>query len=61
MKGPQRSLYIVDDDEVVRDSIRMLLESSGFIARDFASFPSPLTISNCWTWSPRRSAPEAIR
>ena len=37
MKGLQRPVYIVDDDEAVRDSIRMLLESSGFVARDFAS------------------------
>jgi FixJ family two-component response regulator len=37
MKAPQRPVYIVDDDEAVRDSIRMLLESSGFVARDFAS------------------------
>lgn len=31
------SVYIVDDDEAVRDSIRLLLESSGFAAREFAS------------------------
>ena len=37
MKGPKPPVYIVDDDEAVRDSIRMLLESSGFVARDFAS------------------------
>jgi FixJ family two-component response regulator len=30
-------VYIVDDDEAVRDSTRLLLESSGFVARDFAS------------------------
>jgi len=37
MKRPRRPVYIVDDDEAVRDSIRLLLESSGFAARDFAS------------------------
>ncbi len=30
-------VYIVDDDEAVRDSMRLLLESSGFDTRDFAS------------------------
>ena len=33
----QPPVYIVDDDEAVRDSMRVLLESSGFVARDFAS------------------------
>jgi FixJ family two-component response regulator len=37
MSGSRLSVYIVDDDEAVRDSMRLLLESSGFIARDFAS------------------------
>lgn len=37
MTGPRPSVYIVDDDEAVRDSIRLLLESSGFVAREFAS------------------------
>jgi two-component system, LuxR family, response regulator FixJ len=37
MTGPQPPVYIVDDDEAVRDSLRLLLESSGFIAREFAS------------------------
>lgn len=37
MPGPPRPVYIVDDDEAVRDSIRLLLESSGIGARDFAS------------------------
>ena len=37
MKRPKRPVYIVDDDEAVRDSIRLLLESSGFAALDFAS------------------------
>jgi two-component system response regulator FixJ len=30
-------VYIVDDDEAVRDSMRLLLESSRFSTRDFAS------------------------
>jgi FixJ family two-component response regulator len=37
MTGPGLFVYIVDDDEAVRDSIRLLLESSGFIAREFAN------------------------
>jgi FixJ family two-component response regulator len=37
MSGSRAPVYIVDDDEAVRDSIRLLLESSGFVARDFAS------------------------
>jgi two-component system response regulator FixJ len=36
MTGLQMPVYIVDDDEAVRDSIRLLLESSGLIAREFA-------------------------
>ena len=36
MTGRQLPVYIVDDDEAVRDSIRLLLESSGLIAREFA-------------------------
>ena len=37
MTAARRPVYIVDDDEAVRDSIRLLLESSGFAAHDFAS------------------------
>lgn len=37
MTQPLLPVYIVDDDEAVRDSMRLLLESSGFVARDFAS------------------------
>lgn len=37
MTGLGATVYIVDDDEAVRDSMRLLLESSGFLARDFAS------------------------
>jgi FixJ family two-component response regulator len=32
-----RCIYIVDDDEAARDSLRILLETNGFAARDFAS------------------------
>ena len=37
MTRSELPVFIVDDDEAVRDSIRLLLESSGFIAREFAS------------------------
>ena len=37
MTATRRPVYIVDDDEAVRDSIRLLLESSGFAAQEFAS------------------------
>lgn len=36
MPGDQL-VYIVDDDEAVRDSLSLLLEASGFTARSFAS------------------------
>ena len=32
-------IFIVDDDEGVRDSLRLLLECEGFEAREFASCP----------------------
>ncbi len=32
-----RSVWVVDDDEAVRDSMRVLLESHGLTVRDFAS------------------------
>jgi two-component system response regulator FixJ len=32
-----RLVYIVDDDEAVRDSMRFLLETSGIAARDYPS------------------------
>jgi two-component system response regulator FixJ len=34
---PDRIVYIVDDDEAVRDSTRLLLESQDIAVRDFAS------------------------
>ena len=30
-------IYIVDDDEATRDSLRLLLEAEGFAAREFAA------------------------
>lgn len=37
MSVEDRMIAIVDDDEPVRDSMRLLLESIGFGARDYAS------------------------
>lgn len=34
---PERIVYIVDDDEAVRDSTRLLLESQDIAVRDFAN------------------------
>ena len=34
---PERIVYLVDDDEAVRDSLRWLLEGNGFAVRTFAS------------------------
>ena len=36
MIRPQLPVYIVDDDEAVRDSMRLLLESRGFLAGEFS-------------------------
>src|SRR5581483_5325563 len=33
-------VYIVDDDEAVRDSLSVLIEGDGFAVRSFASAPS---------------------
>jgi FixJ family two-component response regulator len=33
----QKMIYLVDDDEAVRDSARMLLEANDFAVQDFAS------------------------
>jgi two-component system response regulator FixJ len=35
----ERHLYIVDDDEAVRDSLSVLLEARAYIVRSFASAP----------------------
>ena len=36
---PERRVYIVDDDEAVRDSLSVLLESRAFVVRGFGSAP----------------------
>jgi two-component system, LuxR family, response regulator FixJ len=35
----EQRVYIVDDDEAVRDSLSALLESKGYVARSFGSAP----------------------
>ncbi len=35
--SPERCVYVVDDDEAVRDSLSVLLESKGLAVRGFAS------------------------
>ena len=37
MNAEQRFVFIVEDDEGVRSSMRLLLEASGYSVRDFAS------------------------
>jgi two-component system response regulator FixJ len=39
----ERRVYIVDDDEAVRDSLSILLESKGYTARSFGAAPDFLT------------------
>jgi two-component system, LuxR family, response regulator FixJ len=34
---PQPTIYVIDDDDAVRDSLRMLLEAEGFLVVEFAS------------------------
>jgi two-component system response regulator FixJ len=36
-EAPRRKIYIVDDDDAVRDSMRVLLESLGFDVNDYNS------------------------
>src|ERR1700758_2652653 len=36
---PERCVYIVDDDEAVRDSLSVLLESRAYAVRSFGSAP----------------------
>jgi FixJ family two-component response regulator len=36
---PQPTIYVVDDDDAVRDSLKMLLESYQLSVRDFGSVP----------------------
>ena len=35
--APEATVFVVDDDAAVRDSLRALLESAGFLVRDFQS------------------------
>jgi two-component system, LuxR family, response regulator DctR len=37
MSGPGQTVYIVDDDEAVRDALRMLFDAAGLCAETFAS------------------------
>lgn len=34
--SPRHTIFVIDDDEVVRDSLKALLESRGYAVRDFA-------------------------
>ena len=38
--NPQGTVFIVDDDEAVRDSLRWLLEANGYRVRAYASAES---------------------
>src|ERR1700751_2202303 len=40
---PERCVYIVDDDEAVRDSLSVLLESRNYAVKSFGSAPEFLT------------------
>jgi two-component system response regulator FixJ len=42
----QRLIFVVEDDEAVRASTRVLLEASGYAARDFASAEDLLAAGN---------------
>jgi len=37
--NPQPTIYVLDDDDAVRDSLKILLESYDLTVRDFASVP----------------------
>jgi two-component system response regulator FixJ len=38
-RAPQPTIYVVDDDDAVRDSLKILLESYQLSVRDFGSVP----------------------
>src|SRR6516225_1155706 len=40
---PERCVYIVDDDEAVRDSLSVLLEAKAYAVRSFGTAPEFLT------------------
>jgi two-component system response regulator FixJ len=42
---PERRVYIVDDDEAVRDSLSVLLESKGCTVKSFGSAPEFLVVA----------------
>ncbi|MCL2714077.1 MAG: response regulator FixJ [Alphaproteobacteria bacterium] len=37
MKNTSRNVYVIDDDEAMRDSLKFLLESAGFCVQTFAT------------------------
>jgi two-component system response regulator FixJ len=41
--GMEQTVFIVDDDAAIRDSLRMMLEMAGYTVRDFASAQSFLS------------------
>ena len=43
--SPNRCVYIVDDDEAVRDSLSVLLESKGYAVKSFVSGPEFLAVA----------------
>ena len=51
MLATHRTVSVVDDDEPVRDSMRLLLESSGFAVRDYSSatefLEDPRALDSC--------------
>lgn len=49
----RRTVFIVDDDDAVRDSMRALLESCDFEVRDFGSATDFLAGRNCSTCGAR--------
>ena len=37
MGMPAATIHIVDDDDIVRDSLKVLLESRGYLVEDYTS------------------------
>src|ERR1051325_7987715 len=42
----ERSVYVIDDDEAVRDSVSLLLEARALAAQSFASGPEFLAVAS---------------
>jgi two-component system response regulator FixJ len=42
----EKTIFVVDDDAAIRDSLRMMLEASGYTVRDFASAQAFLSDAN---------------